>query len=135
MTTVEVTGPGHNLAAGATVVVRDEEWLVRVAFPTTRDGMRIEVRGTSELVRDQTDTFFAALDEVEVLDRAKPCPRRATRSATTAATSSPSTPSRTPWATATTPTGTPSPRRTPDDQRFPGHSTANDACSPRPCRG
>lgn len=59
------------IAAGATVVVRDEEWLVRAVSPTARDGLRIEVRGTSELVRDQAATFFTSLDTVEVLDPSK----------------------------------------------------------------
>jgi hypothetical protein len=59
-------------------VVRDEEWLVRAVSPTARDGLRIEVRGSSELVRDQTATFFTALDTVEVLDL-RPTWRRPTR--------------------------------------------------------
>ena len=40
------------VAAGATVVVLDEEWLVRAVSPTARDGLRIEVRGTSEFYPD-----------------------------------------------------------------------------------
>ena len=62
--------PHQNLqiAPGATVVVRDEEWLVRAVTPTRADGKRVEVRGTSELVRDQTATFFTSLDTIEVLD-------------------------------------------------------------------
>lgn len=64
----EADAPTPHIAAGATVVVRDEEWLVRAVSPTAHDGLRIEVRGTSELVRDQTATFFTSLDTVEVLD-------------------------------------------------------------------
>lgn len=56
------------LAVGATVVVRDEEWLVRAVDQTRADGLRVDVRGTSELVRDQTATFFTALDTIRVLD-------------------------------------------------------------------
>lgn len=59
------------IAAGATVVVRDEEWLVRAVAQTRHDGLRVDVRGTSELVRDQSATFFTALDSVEVLDPTK----------------------------------------------------------------
>ena len=56
------------IAVGATVVIRDEEWLVRSVSQTSRDGMRVDVRGRSELVRDQPATFFTALDDIAVLD-------------------------------------------------------------------
>ena len=59
------------IAAGATVVVRDEEWLVRSVSQTQADGLKVEVRGTSELVRDQMATFFTSLDDIDVLDPAK----------------------------------------------------------------
>ncbi len=59
---------GLPIAAGATVVVRDEEWLVRAVASTKADGLRVDVRGTSELVRDQPATFFTSLDQVSVLD-------------------------------------------------------------------
>ncbi|MEU6367490.1 DEAD/DEAH box helicase [Streptomyces sp. NPDC046931] len=54
--------------AGAQVVVRDEEWLVRSSMPTAEDGTRIEVVGVSEFVRDQEAVFFSALDRIELLD-------------------------------------------------------------------
>ena len=56
------------VAAGATVVVRDEEWLVRAVSETKADGLRVDVRGTSELVRDHAATFYTELDNIEVLD-------------------------------------------------------------------
>lgn len=56
------------IAAGTTVVVRDEEWLVRAVSQTLADGLRVDVRGASELVRDQAATFFTALDTISVLD-------------------------------------------------------------------
>ncbi|MEU7185239.1 DEAD/DEAH box helicase [Streptomyces sp. NPDC045369] len=54
--------------AGAQVVVRDEEWLVRSSMPTTDDGTRIEVVGVSEFVRDQEAVFFSGLDRIELLN-------------------------------------------------------------------
>ncbi|MEV2210410.1 DEAD/DEAH box helicase [Streptomyces sp. NPDC050997] len=54
--------------AGAQVVVRDEEWLVRSSMPTTDDGTRIEVVGVSEFVRDQEAVFFSGLDRIALLD-------------------------------------------------------------------
>ncbi|WP_438696046.1 hypothetical protein [Streptomyces alkaliphilus] len=54
--------------AGALVVVRDEEWLVRSSMPTSDDGTRIEVTGVSEFVRDQEAVFFSGLDRIELLD-------------------------------------------------------------------
>ncbi|MEV8128713.1 DEAD/DEAH box helicase [Streptomyces sp. NPDC085944] len=54
--------------AGAQVVVRDEEWLVRSSMPTEDDGTRIEVVGVSEFVRDQEAVFFSGLDRIELLD-------------------------------------------------------------------
>ena len=47
-----------DIAAGAQIVVRDEEWLVRSVRQTEHDGLRIEVTGVSELVRDQDAVFF-----------------------------------------------------------------------------
>ncbi|WP_410595377.1 helicase-related protein [Amycolatopsis sp. lyj-23] len=60
-----------DIAAGAQIVVRDEEWLVRSVRRTEHDGVRIEATGVSELVRDQDAWFFTALDDVEVLDPRK----------------------------------------------------------------
>ncbi|MFJ2510819.1 SNF2-related protein [Streptomyces griseoviridis] len=54
--------------AGALVVVRDEEWLVKSSMPTDDDGTRIEVVGVSEFVRDQEAVFFSGLDDVDLLD-------------------------------------------------------------------
>lgn len=61
-------GVAPDIAAGAQVEVRDEEWLVRSVRRTERDGLRLEVMGASELVRDQDAVFFTALDSVAVLD-------------------------------------------------------------------
>ncbi|RCW45882.1 SNF2 domain-containing protein [Halopolyspora algeriensis] len=60
-----------DIAAGAQIVVRDEEWLVRSVHRTEHDGLRIEASGASELVRDQDAVFFTELDDVEVLDPRK----------------------------------------------------------------
>ncbi|MEU1786227.1 helicase-related protein [Streptomyces sparsogenes] len=54
--------------AGAQVLVRDEEWLVRSSAPTAEDGTRLEVVGVSEFVRDQEAVFFSGLDRIELLD-------------------------------------------------------------------
>ncbi|MEU1801396.1 DEAD/DEAH box helicase [Streptomyces sp. NPDC019937] len=54
--------------AGAQVLVRDEEWLVRSSVPTTDDGTKLEVVGVSEFVRDQEAVFFSGLDRIELLD-------------------------------------------------------------------
>lgn len=43
-------------------------WLVRSCRHTDHDGLRVEVTGASELVRDQDAVFFSALDEIDVLD-------------------------------------------------------------------
>lgn len=57
-----------DIAVGAQIIVRDEQWLVRSVRPTQQDGLRIEASGASELVRDQDAVFFTALDTIEVLD-------------------------------------------------------------------
>ena len=54
-------------ATGERVVIRDEEWIVRTVSPAT-PGVRLEVTGASELVRDHEATFFSAIDEVRRLD-------------------------------------------------------------------
>ncbi|WP_255951950.1 DEAD/DEAH box helicase [Streptomyces odontomachi] len=54
--------------AGAQVLVRDEEWLIRSSVPTTDDGTRLDVVGVSEFVRDQEAVFFSGLDRIELLD-------------------------------------------------------------------
>ncbi|MDQ1015560.1 DEAD/DEAH box helicase [Streptomyces afghaniensis] len=63
-----VTTGQNQFPAGAQVVVRDEEWLVRSSMPTEDDGTRIEVVGVSEFVRDQEAVFFSGLDRIELLD-------------------------------------------------------------------
>ncbi|MFH5211495.1 DEAD/DEAH box helicase [Antrihabitans sp. NCIMB 15449] len=57
-----------DIAAGERVVVRDEEWLVRAVRNTKSDGVRVEVTGVSELVRDQDAVFFGSLDTIDRLD-------------------------------------------------------------------
>ncbi|MFH8237962.1 SNF2-related protein [Streptomyces sp. NPDC018321] len=63
-----VTASQDQYPAGAQVLVRDEEWLVRSSMPTEDDGTRIEVVGVSEFVRDQEAVFFSGLDRIELLD-------------------------------------------------------------------
>jgi superfamily II DNA or RNA helicase len=57
-----------DIVAGAQIVVRDEEWLVRSVRRTEHDGLRIDATGVSELVRDLDAVFFEALDDIDVLD-------------------------------------------------------------------
>jgi superfamily II DNA or RNA helicase len=59
------------VAPGTRVVVRDEEWLVRLVRETKSDGLRVEVTGISDLVRDQDAVFFERLDEIEPVDPTK----------------------------------------------------------------
>jgi ERCC4-related helicase len=62
------SGSGGGIAPGAQIVVRDELWLVRSTQETAHDGLRIEVTGVSDFVRDAEAVFFTSLDEIEVLD-------------------------------------------------------------------
>jgi superfamily II DNA or RNA helicase len=55
------------IAGGAQVVVRDEEWLVRSVQHTPSDGLMVRCTGTSSLVRDTDATFFTNLDRIEPL--------------------------------------------------------------------
>ena len=55
------------IAAGAQVVVRDEEWLVRSVQETPSDGRMVQCIGTSAFVRDTEATFFTNLDLIEPL--------------------------------------------------------------------
>lgn len=55
------------IAGGAQVVVRDEEWLVRSVQQTPSDGLMVRCTGTSSLVRDTDATFFTSLDHIEPL--------------------------------------------------------------------
>lgn len=60
------------LAPGARVVIRDEEWLIRRVDPSTDGGRLLTCDGISELVRGQSALFLSKLeDEIEVLDPAK----------------------------------------------------------------
>ncbi|MFC8449173.1 DEAD/DEAH box helicase [Kitasatospora sp. NPDC057223] len=63
------TGGKARFAAGMQVRARDEDWLVVEAVETVKDGTRLDVRGTSPLVRDQRAVFFAhdSLDQVTPL--------------------------------------------------------------------
>ncbi|MFG2821541.1 DEAD/DEAH box helicase [Kitasatospora sp. NPDC048365] len=70
MTTTAEGAPGTaKFAAGMQVRARDEDWLVVEVTETAKDGTRLDVRGTSPLVRDQRAVFFAhpGLDEVTPL--------------------------------------------------------------------
>lgn len=55
------------IAGGAQVVVRDEEWLVRSVQDTPSDGRMVRCTGISSLVRDRDATFFTTLDRIEPL--------------------------------------------------------------------
>lgn len=55
------------IAGGAQVVVRDEEWLVRSVQDTPSDGRIVRCIGTSSLVRDTEAKFFTSLDRIEPL--------------------------------------------------------------------
>ncbi|WP_424185354.1 SNF2-related protein [Actinokineospora sp. G85] len=55
-------------AAGASVVVRDEEWLVR-SCEQAGEGWRLDCLGTSELVKDAEAVFFTDLEpDIEAVD-------------------------------------------------------------------
>lgn len=57
---------------GSRVVIRDEEWLIRRADPSTDGGWLLTCDGISDLVRSTTALFLSALeDHIEVLDPAK----------------------------------------------------------------
>jgi superfamily II DNA or RNA helicase len=53
------------IAAGAQVVVRDEEWLVRSTQHTPADGLLVRCLGTTPLVRDTEAMFLTNLDRIE----------------------------------------------------------------------
>ncbi|MBK8979643.1 MAG: DEAD/DEAH box helicase [Planctomycetes bacterium] len=55
------------LAPGARVVIRDEEWIVRQARRASVGGWRLDVTGTSELVRGRDASFLSDLDPPIVL--------------------------------------------------------------------
>jgi superfamily II DNA or RNA helicase len=52
------------LAAGARVLARDQEWLVLGTNPASCGGEAVRVRGLSELVREREAIFLTALDTV-----------------------------------------------------------------------
>lgn len=60
---VRTTDRTSMIVPGSTVIVRDEQWLV-TSTAQTEDGLRVDVQGLSELVRDTTASFYAALDEI-----------------------------------------------------------------------
>src|SRR5436853_2562045 len=55
------------IAAGAQVVVRDEQWIVRATQQTPSDGLLVRCIGTSLLVRETEATFVTSIDRVEPL--------------------------------------------------------------------
>ncbi|GAA1383873.1 DEAD/DEAH box helicase [Pseudonocardia kongjuensis] len=57
-------------AAGSTVLVRDEEWVVS-SCERAGEGWKLRCTGSSELVRGVTATFFDSLDDVVALDPAE----------------------------------------------------------------
>ncbi len=60
-----------SFAPGARAVIRDEEWLIRRADPSTDGGSLLTCDGISELVRGQSALFLTELeDAIEVLDPA-----------------------------------------------------------------
>ncbi|MFR9480713.1 DEAD/DEAH box helicase [Corynebacterium amycolatum] len=64
-------GAFDQLSPGVTIKVRDEYWLV-THVTRTRDGFKVKARGISDYVRDNTSTFYTALDrDLEVFDPAK----------------------------------------------------------------
>lgn len=57
---------------GSRVVIRDEEWLIRRADPSTDGGWLLTCDGVSDLVRGTSALFLTELeDQIEVLDPAK----------------------------------------------------------------
>ena len=61
-----------NIAPGARILVRSEEWLVRNAEPSTDGGQIVLCEGISELVRGTESRFLTKLDDdIQVLDPAE----------------------------------------------------------------
>jgi hypothetical protein len=56
------------IASGARVQIRDEEWLVRTADLCDVGGHELKCIGISETVRNREAIFLTAIDSVEVLD-------------------------------------------------------------------
>ena len=62
----------NQLAPGARVEIRNEEWLVRRIDPSSDDGMLLLCDGVSELVRGRSALFLSKLEaNIAVLDPAK----------------------------------------------------------------
>jgi superfamily II DNA or RNA helicase len=62
---------GSPVAAGARIVVRDAEWLVRKVDTTSSGGHSIDCVGISELVRDKRSIFLTELEPpIKILDPA-----------------------------------------------------------------
>lgn len=55
------------IAAGAQMVVRDEEWIAGAVQQTPADGLLVRCIGTSLLVRDTEATFLTSLDNIQPL--------------------------------------------------------------------
>lgn len=56
--------PTHRFAAGARILARDEEWLVRSARQTRFGATSVHVTGISELVRGHEAVFLSDLDDL-----------------------------------------------------------------------
>ncbi len=54
-------------APGARVLIRDEDWMVRSAMPTSTGGTAVRVTGLSELVRGKDAIFLDDLDDITEL--------------------------------------------------------------------
>ena len=57
-----------DIAPGARVQIRDEEWLVRTADLCDMGGYQLQCLGISETVRNREAIFLTAIDSFEVLD-------------------------------------------------------------------
>lgn len=69
---MQIAGSKQQIAPGARVIVRTQEWLVRNAEQSADDGQLIACEGISELVRGTEALFLTALeDEIQILDPAK----------------------------------------------------------------
>ena len=56
-----------NIAPGARVEIRDEEWMVRTVKPTTFGGGSVHVVGVAELVRGKEAIFLTPIDNIREL--------------------------------------------------------------------
>src|SRR5436309_567791 len=60
-----------DIAPGARVQIRDEEWLVRTNDACDVGGRQLACIGISELVRNREAIFLTAVDNVDLLDPAE----------------------------------------------------------------